>query len=75
MYDDIVKQSSRLVMAQEQYRQWPFLTQDEFEEVCTFFDQRYVRAQLGPTRQIFKIRQRRIATTGTSYIEVQRLLT
>jgi ubiquitin-like-conjugating enzyme ATG10 len=58
----------------DEYRQWPFLTQEEFELSCAFFDQRYVRASLGPTRQVFKIRSRRTATTGSSYIEILRLL-
>jgi len=59
---------------QDEYRQWPFLTPEEFELDCAFFDQKYVRAELGPTRQIFKIRPRRILTTGNSYIEILRLL-
>ena len=58
----------------DEYRQWPFLTQEEFELACAFFDQRYVKAKLGPTRQIFKIRSRRTATSGCSYIEILRLL-
>ncbi|KAH7417278.1 hypothetical protein BKA64DRAFT_702058 [Cadophora sp. MPI-SDFR-AT-0126] len=58
----------------DDYRQWPFLNQEEFELACAFFDQKYVRAKLGPTRKIFKIRSRRVATTGNSYIEILRLL-
>jgi ubiquitin-like-conjugating enzyme ATG10 len=58
----------------EEYQQWPFLNQEEFELACAFFDQRYVRASLGPTRQLFKIRSRRTLTTGNSYIEILRLL-
>ncbi|KUJ22368.1 uncharacterized protein LY89DRAFT_606857 [Mollisia scopiformis] len=58
----------------DEFRQWPFLNEEEFELACAFFDQRYVRAHLGPTRQIFKIRHRRIATSGNSYIEILRLL-
>ncbi|KAG4414992.1 hypothetical protein IFR04_011866 [Cadophora malorum] len=58
----------------DDYRQWPFLNQEEFELACAFFDQRYVRAKLGPTRKVFKIRSRRVATTGNSYIEILRLL-
>jgi len=56
------------------YRQWPFLTTEEFELVCAFFDRKYVKAELGPTRKIFKIRLRRTLTTGSSYIEILRLL-
>lgn len=58
----------------DEYRQWPFLNEEEFDLACAFFDQRYVRAHLGPTRNIFKIRHRRIATTGSSYVEILRLL-
>jgi hypothetical protein len=58
----------------DEYCQWPFLTREEFELAGAFFDQRYVRAKLGPTRQIFKIRSGWTATTGSSYIEIVRLL-
>lgn len=58
----------------DEYRQWPFLAQEEFELACAYFDQRYVRAELGPTRQIFKVRTRRTATTGDSHLEITRLL-
>ena len=57
-----------------EYAQYPSLTRSEFELACAFFDQRYIRAKLGPTRQIFKIRLRRTLTTGESYIEILRLL-
>ena len=58
----------------DDYKNFPFLTPSEFELAVTFFDQRYVRARLGPTRQIFKIRQRRTLTTGVTYLEILRLL-
>ena len=58
----------------DEYRQWPFLNEEEFELACALFDQKYVQAKLGPTRQIFKIRARRTMTTGVSYIEILRLL-
>ena len=58
----------------DEYQQWPFLNQEEFELACAFFDQKYVRAKLGPTRKTFKLRSRRLATTGTSYIEILRLI-
>jgi ubiquitin-like-conjugating enzyme ATG10 len=48
----------------DEYRQWPFLTDEEFELACAFFDQKYVQANLGATRRIFKIRTRRTVTTG-----------
>ncbi len=57
-----------------EFRQWPFLNQEEFELACAFFDQKYIRATLGPTRKTFKVRSRRIATTGNSYIEILRLI-
>jgi ubiquitin-like-conjugating enzyme ATG10 len=58
----------------DEYRQWPFLTQEEFELACAFFDRKYIRAELGPRRRTFKIRHRRNATTGETFIEVLRLL-
>jgi ubiquitin-like-conjugating enzyme ATG10 len=58
----------------DEYRQWPFLTQEEFELACALFDKEYVRAELGHTRRIFKIRPRRNAATGTSFIEIIRLI-
>lgn len=58
----------------DDYQQWPFLNNEEFELACAFFDQKYVRASLGPTRQIFKIRSRRTLTTGVTYLEILRLL-
>ncbi|CAG8956076.1 hypothetical protein HYFRA_00011860 [Hymenoscyphus fraxineus] len=59
---------------QHEYRQWPFLTEEEFNLACAFLDQRYIRAQLGPTRKIFKINSRRTATTGGLSIEILRIL-
>jgi hypothetical protein len=58
----------------DEYQQWPFLTGEEFTLACAFFDQRYIRAKLGPTRKLLKIISRRTATTGGSYIEILRLL-
>lgn len=58
----------------DEYRHWPFLTQEEFELACHYFDQIYVRAKLGPSRKSFKIRLRRMATTGQTYLEILRLL-
>jgi len=58
----------------DEYQQWPFLNDEEFELACALFDQKYVQAKLGPTRQIFKIRARRTMTTGVPYIEILRLL-
>jgi ubiquitin-like-conjugating enzyme ATG10 len=58
----------------DDYRHWPFLTEEEFALACAFFDQRYIRATLGPTRKVLKIISRRTATTGVTYIEILRLL-
>jgi ubiquitin-like-conjugating enzyme ATG10 len=57
-----------------EYSQWPFLTHEEFELACAFFDQRYIQANLGPTRKVLKISHKRVATTGASYIEIIRLI-
>ncbi|KAG9236327.1 hypothetical protein BJ875DRAFT_234692 [Amylocarpus encephaloides] len=59
----------------DEYRQWPFLTDEEFTLACAFFDRRYIRAELGPSRKMLKINCHQTATTGGSYIEVLRLLT
>ncbi|CCU78863.1 unnamed protein product [Blumeria hordei] len=56
------------------YKQWPFVTKEEFDLACAFLDQRYVRAELGGARRGFKLRCRRVATTGTSFIEILRPL-
>jgi ubiquitin-like-conjugating enzyme ATG10 len=58
----------------DEYRHWPFLTDEEFTLACAFFDQRYVQAKLGPARKVLKIISRRTATTGGTYIEILRLL-
>ncbi|PBP28217.1 hypothetical protein BUE80_DR000733 [Diplocarpon rosae] len=58
----------------DEYRHWPFLNQEEFELAGAFFDQKYIRAKLGPTRKSFKVRSQRVATTGDFYIEILRLL-
>ena len=55
------------------YRQWPFLTQEEFDEASAHFDRRYIKAKLGPTRKIFKLTSRR-SLTGATWIEIVRLL-
>lgn len=58
----------------DEYHHWPFLTHEEFELACAFFDRKYIRAELGPARRAFKIRHRRNATTGASFIEILRLI-
>ncbi|QSZ30126.1 hypothetical protein DSL72_004646 [Monilinia vaccinii-corymbosi] len=57
-----------------EYRQWPFLTEEEFELACAFLDRRYVRAELGPARKNLKLRVGRTATTGSCFVEIIRLL-
>lgn len=58
----------------DEYRQWPFLTEDEFELACAFLERRYIRAELGPARKNLKLRIGRTATTGSCFIEIIRLL-
>lgn len=58
----------------DEYRQWPFLTDEEFDLACAFLDRNYMGTKLGAARKSFKLRCCRIATTGTSYIEILRLL-
>lgn len=38
------------------FKDFPFLTPDEFSEVCHHFDSQYCRATLGPLRQRWKLR-------------------
>jgi hypothetical protein len=58
----------------QEYRQWPFLTEEEFELACALLDRRYIRAKLGPARKNLKLRVAHTATTGTCYVEILRLL-
>ncbi|TGO08998.1 hypothetical protein BTUL_0183g00140 [Botrytis tulipae] len=57
-----------------EYRQWPFLTEEEFELACAFLDRRYCRASLGPARKNLKLSMGRTATTGSCYVEIIRLI-
>jgi ubiquitin-like-conjugating enzyme ATG10 len=63
-----------IMSTKEEYRQWPFLTQEEFDLACAYLDQKYIKTNLGQTRKLFKLRQGRVATTGSSYIEIIRVL-
>ncbi|KAJ5032569.1 uncharacterized protein L3040_009169 [Drepanopeziza brunnea f. sp. 'multigermtubi'] len=56
------------------YRQWPFLNPEEFELANAFFEQKYMGVTLGRTRKVFRVRLRRVMTTGESYITIMRLL-
>jgi ubiquitin-like-conjugating enzyme ATG10 len=38
------------------FRSYPYLTREEFAEVCHNLDRQYCRATLGPTRQQWKLR-------------------
>lgn len=58
----------------DEYRNWPFVTKEEFELACHYFDRTYLGAKLGGTRKAFKINLRRTLTTGETYIEILRLL-
>ncbi|KAF7877489.1 hypothetical protein EAF04_001166 [Stromatinia cepivora] len=63
-----------MVVHRDEYRQWPFLTEEEFELACAFLDRRYIRAELGPARKNLKLHMGRTATTGSCFIEIIRLL-
>ncbi|KAB8302696.1 hypothetical protein EYC80_006058 [Monilinia laxa] len=63
-----------MAIHRDEYRQWPFLTEEEFELACAFLDRRYIRAELGAARKNLKLRMGRTATTGSCYVEVIRLL-
>ncbi|EDO02036.1 predicted protein [Sclerotinia sclerotiorum 1980 UF-70] len=63
-----------MAVHRDEYRQWPFLTEEEFELACAYLDRRYIRAELGPARKNLKLRMGRTATTGSCFIEIIRLL-
>lgn len=58
----------------DEYRQWPTLTQEEFELACAYFESRWTKAELGPKRHAFHLRVGRTLTTGKSHIEIICLL-
>jgi ubiquitin-like-conjugating enzyme ATG10 len=58
----------------DEYQHWPFVTLEEFELACHFFERSYIQAKLGPSRRSFKVNLRRVATTGDTYMEILRLL-
>jgi ubiquitin-like-conjugating enzyme ATG10 len=39
-----------------EFRNYPFLTSEEFAEVCHQLDRRYIQAELGPLRRQWKLR-------------------
>lgn len=55
-------------------REWPFLSNEDFDLACTHLEQKYTEAKLNHSRFTFKLCTRRIASTGLSYIEIVRLL-
>lgn len=63
-----------MALHHDEYLKWPFVTQEEFELACHYFDRIYLGAKLGGTRKAFKVRLRRTLTTGETYIEILRLL-
>ena len=70
----VERKKREMFAARNEYKQWPFLDEEEFDLACAYFDRRYVRANLGPNRQVFKIRHRRALITNTTYVEILRLL-
>ncbi|KAI0526111.1 hypothetical protein F5B22DRAFT_269062 [Xylaria bambusicola] len=46
------------------YRCYPFLTQEEFAEVCHYFDAKYCRTTLGPLRSQWQLRLRTALDTS-----------
>lgn len=46
------------------YRSYPFLTKDEFTEVCHYLEAKYCRATLGPLRSQWQLRLRTALDTS-----------
>lgn len=53
---------------------WPFLSQEEFELACSSLNQRYIQAKQKSNSLTFKLTHRYIAASGSSYIQIIRLL-
>ncbi|KAL5345573.1 hypothetical protein ACLOAV_009326 [Pseudogymnoascus australis] len=62
--------SGQELVAYEEYRDYPFLTPDEFELACHYLESRYTNANLGQARRKFKLRLQRSLTGGTSYLTI-----
>lgn len=56
------------------YMHWPFLSQEEFELACSSLNQRYIQAKQKSNSLTFKLTHRYIAASGSSYIQIIRLL-
>jgi len=54
--DDVVMQR----LASSEFRAYPFLTPEEFIEVCHYLESRYSQARLGIQRRRWKLRSRRV---------------
>lgn len=53
---------------------FPFLTAEEFEEACHYFDRRYRQAKLGMKRMQWKLRMRTALNVLFDYQETSRCL-
>lgn len=62
--------SGQELVAYEEYRDYPFLTPDEFELACHYLESRYTNANLGQARRKFKLRLQRSLTGGPSYVTI-----
>ncbi|KAI9744811.1 MAG: hypothetical protein M1818_001736 [Claussenomyces sp. TS43310] len=56
--------------ASDDFKDYPFLSSDEFQDACHFLDQKYIRATLGLQRRIFRLRLNRNLATGDVYITI-----
>lgn len=53
-----------------EFREYPFLTDEEFELACHYLDNRYMHSNLGPKRRSFKLRVQRSLAGGTPYVTI-----
>lgn len=62
--------AGRELVRYDEFKEYPFLTDEEFELACHFLDSRYIHAYLGQARRGFKLRLRRSLVGGTPYISI-----
>ncbi|OBT90123.1 hypothetical protein VE02_00892 [Pseudogymnoascus sp. 03VT05] len=62
--------SGQELVAYDEYRDYPFLTPDEFELACHYLESIYINANLGQARRKFKLRLQRSLTGGPSYVTI-----
>jgi ubiquitin-like-conjugating enzyme ATG10 len=56
----------------EEYKEYPFLTSDEFNLACHYLDRKYISATLGQERRAFRLRMQSSFISDTCYISVAR---